>query len=71
MKIKPVLALLISIGCLQLAPQLLGQTNFAMLTTDGAWTRFSDPRAFFNNGTLYFGFDLSPPISDLSMPSDL
>jgi hypothetical protein len=30
------------------------QTNFAVLANDGAWTWFNDPRALFNNGTLYF-----------------
>lgn len=31
------------------------QTNFATLTTDGGWCWFSDPRAIFHNGSLYFG----------------
>ena len=31
------------------------QTNFATLTSDGGWCWFSDPRAIFHNGTLYFG----------------
>jgi len=33
-----------------------GQTNFATLTTDGAWTWYNDPRALFHNGKLYFGY---------------
>jgi autotransporter-associated beta strand protein len=36
---------------------VIGQTNFAVLTSDGAWTWFNDPRALFNNGTLYFGYN--------------
>ena len=39
---------------------LQGQTNFAVLANDGAWTWFNDPRALFNNGTLYFAYDRSP-----------
>jgi len=31
------------------------QTNFATLATDGGWCWFSDPRALFHNGTLFFG----------------
>jgi len=31
------------------------QTNFATLTSDGGWCWFSDPRALFHNGTLFFG----------------
>lgn len=34
---------------------LQAQTNFATLTSDGGWCWFSDPRAIFHNGTLYFG----------------
>jgi len=33
----------------------VAQTNFATLTSDGGWCWFSDPRALFHNGTLYFG----------------
>lgn len=33
------------------------QTNFATLASDGAWTWFNDPRALFNNGMLYFGYN--------------
>ncbi|MEK7780450.1 MAG: BNR-4 repeat-containing protein [Verrucomicrobiota bacterium] len=32
------------------------QTNFATLTTDGAWTWYNDPRALFYNVKLYFGY---------------
>ncbi|MDW7979247.1 MAG: BNR-4 repeat-containing protein [Verrucomicrobiales bacterium] len=32
------------------------QTNFAVLAADGAWCWFSDPRALFHNGILYFGY---------------
>ena len=32
------------------------QTNFAILTPDGAWTWYNDPRAVFRNGILYFGY---------------
>lgn len=32
------------------------QTNFAVLTPDGAWTWFNDPRAIWHNGLLYFGY---------------
>ena len=42
--------------CLLLpAGWLQAQTNFATLTSDGGWCWFSDPRAIFHNGTLYFG----------------
>lgn len=34
----------------------LAQTNFATLTTDGGWCWFSDPRAIFYHGTLYYGY---------------
>jgi hypothetical protein len=33
----------------------IAQTNFAILTSDGAWTWYNDPRAVFHNGILYFG----------------
>ena len=36
---------------------LPAQTNLAVLANDGAWTWFNDPRALFNNGTLYFSYD--------------
>src|SRR5436309_15898406 len=32
------------------------QTNFAVLTSDGAWTWYNDPRALVHNGILYFGY---------------
>ena len=32
------------------------QTNFATLNTDGGWCWFSDPRALFHNGKLYYGY---------------
>lgn len=35
---------------------VLGQTNFATLASDGAWTWYNDPRAVFHNGILYFGY---------------
>lgn len=35
---------------------LIGQTNLAVLTPDGAWTWYNDPRAVFHNGILYFGY---------------
>jgi len=38
------------------AGSLSAQTNFAVLTTDGAWTWYNDTRALFHNGKLYFGF---------------
>jgi len=39
-----------------LAP-LQAQTNLAVLANDGAWTWFNDPRALFNDGTLYFAYN--------------
>ncbi len=35
---------------------LLAQTNFAVLANDGAWNWYSDPRALFHKGVLYFGY---------------
>ena len=32
------------------------QTNLAVLTADGAWTWYNDPRSLFYNGILYFGY---------------
>jgi hypothetical protein len=32
------------------------QTNFMVLTPNGAWTWFNDPRAVYHNGKLYFGY---------------
>jgi autotransporter-associated beta strand protein len=43
-------------GLLLLSLSSFAQTNFAVLTSDGAWTWFNDPRALFNNGNLYFGY---------------
>lgn len=37
-------------------PVATAQTNLAVLTTDGAWTWYNDPRALFHNGILYFGY---------------
>src|ERR1051325_1077303 len=34
----------------------IAQTNLAILTPDGAWTWYNDPRAVFHNGILYFGY---------------
>ncbi|HUJ71360.1 MAG TPA: glycoside hydrolase family 88 protein, partial [Verrucomicrobiae bacterium] len=31
--------------------------NFVTLVNDGAWTWFNDPRALFQNGILYFGYN--------------
>lgn len=42
------------------------QTNLAVLTTDGAWTWYNDPRAVFHNGALYFGYVRSDGRSALS-----
>jgi hypothetical protein len=39
------------------ASQASAQTNFATLAADGAWTWFNDPRAVYNNGALYFGYN--------------
>ncbi len=39
-----------------LLQQSPAQTNFATLTTDGAWTWYNDSRAIFHNGKLYFGY---------------
>lgn len=39
-----------------LTQQSPAQTNFATLTSDGAWTWYNDHRALFHNGKLYFGF---------------
>lgn len=44
------------LGCVLLTTSSAwAQTNFATLTTDGGWCWFSDPRALFHNGTLFFG----------------
>ena len=34
----------------------IAQTNFAILTLDGAWTWYNDPRAVFHNWILYFDY---------------
>jgi autotransporter-associated beta strand protein len=51
------------------------QTNFATLASDGAWTWFNDPRALFNNGILYFGYnraaDGSAVLSALNLQSGI
>src|SRR4030095_8811581 len=44
----------VGIGLLPLT--LPAQTNFAILTSNGAWTWYNDPRALFHNGILYFGY---------------
>jgi hypothetical protein len=36
---------------------VIAQTNFAILSPDGAWTWYNDPRAVLHNGILYFGYD--------------
>jgi hypothetical protein len=41
------------IGCLC---SVRGQTNFAVLASDGGWTWYNDPRAVYHNGILYFGY---------------
>lgn len=46
------------LAILSITPLLaLGQTNLAILAPDGAWTWFNDPRAYFHNGILYFGYN--------------
>lgn len=47
--------LILSSGLLAAAMPAAAQTNFARLATDGGWCWFSDPRALFHNGMLYFG----------------
>ena len=42
--------------CLLPCARGFGQTNFAVLAPDGAWTWYNDPRALFHNGILYFGY---------------
>lgn len=49
-----VTVLWLAIGCAALSGR--AQTNFATLASDGGWCWFSDPRAVFHNGTLYFGY---------------
>lgn len=38
------------------ATPLVAQTNFATLNSDAGWCWFSDPRALFHNGKLYYGY---------------
>ena len=54
------------LGLLSLPPAL-AQTNFATLTSDGGWCWFSDPRAIFHNGSLYFGCVRSDGHSTLNL----
>ncbi len=42
--------------CLLVCGQVVSQTNFVVLAPDGAWCWYSDPRALFHNGILYFGY---------------
>lgn len=51
-KINPIIFLMFLLLETRLA---VAQTNFATLATDGGWCWFSDPRALFHNGLLYFG----------------
>jgi hypothetical protein len=46
-----------AIALLCLPVRLTAQTNFAVLANDGAWTWFNDPRALFDHGRLFFGYD--------------
>src|SRR5260370_33878655 len=40
------------------APQAAwARTNPITLAPDGAWTWFNDPRAIYDNGALYFGYE--------------
>src|SRR5262245_53767395 len=48
--------ILLAVICLGQIVAVHAQTNFATLTTDGAWTWFNDPRAVFHHGKLYFGY---------------
>jgi len=50
-------AALLGCGIVCAAVSVQAQTNFATLVSDGAWTWFNDPRALFNNGILYFGYN--------------
>jgi autotransporter-associated beta strand protein len=45
----------LALFCAAITSQAIGQTNFAVLGNDGAWTWYNDPRALFHNGKLYFG----------------
>jgi hypothetical protein len=54
MKFKSLFTTVSLIG--YLTQQSPAQTNFATLTSDGAWTWYNDPRALFHNGKLYYGY---------------
>lgn len=45
----------VAVACAAVSSQ--AQTNFAVLANDGVWTWFNDPRALFNQGVLYFGYN--------------
>ena len=64
---------LLGVGFLWVVASMQAQTNFAVLTSDGAWTWFNDSRALFNNGALYFGYtraaDGRVVLSALDLPS--
>jgi autotransporter-associated beta strand protein len=66
-------AALLGCGIVCAAVSSPAQTNFATLVGDGAWTWFNDPRALFNNGILYFGYnraaDGSAVLSALNLQS--
>ena len=56
LKLPPGLAAIgMALAMLFFAGSAPAQTNFARLATDGGWCWFSDPRALFHNGMLYFG----------------
>jgi hypothetical protein len=55
MRIGRRIVLAILTPCL-LAEHALAKANIITLATDGAWTWFNDPRAIYDNGTLYFGY---------------
>ena len=58
------LALLVLLAAVRPA---VAQTNFATLAADGGWCWFSDPRALFHNGALYFGCVRSDGHSTLNL----
>ena len=49
-------AIVLLLSFLGSATHAPAQTNFATLSTDGAWCWYSDPRALFHNGKLYYGY---------------
>lgn len=56
-RLQPILTVGLVVALyLVLCIKTLGQTNFAVLASDGAWTWYNDPRAVFHNGVLYFGY---------------